>query len=270
MMTDSLNTQTMSRRSFAKQAAGIAIASEASMPALASSSQVDAELLSLVAEHNRLFEACYALNDPLALACDEYRKRPQPAESAVLKWRPDTDHAYGIPKPMRLDNFYSPIDLDNLRPFKPMRHVEIPIRTSDHSIIPPGEPIGVLGIDHEHLVRRVLWPEAQVRVNEIIAALETMKAERDAARQETGITAIEDEQSRRFDQCFALSDRIASMPATSLQGAVAKAKAVAAFYGNGPIKLGESLEEQLAASIVRDLLAMASVNDLSASNTAAA
>jgi hypothetical protein len=114
-----------------------------------------------------------------------------------------------------------------------------------------------LFLDDEVLVSVVPWPEAQARVDELIAAIEVWGKAVRKIRHASGYMKAEREFTRIGNKHNDLLDRIAEIDAKSLQGILVKARAVKTIhYDDAAIEFGKCTDEVLAASILNELLAL--------------
>jgi hypothetical protein len=132
------------------------------------------------------------------------------------------------------------------------RQQEIPIRPSDHSFFAAGEDIPR---DHDILVKRVSWPEAQARADEIVAAYRARDAECEAVERSVGFDRSDDVSDEIHDKINALEDGIIDIPAKTLPGLRVKAMAVAWCYLGVEKFLsedpgGQAIGDQIAFSMV--------------------
>ena len=101
------------------------------------------------------------------------------------------------------------------------------------------------------------WPEAQARVDELIAAIEVRGKACQKIKHASGYMKAEREFTRIGKKQSILLDKISEIDTKSLQGILVKARAVKTIhYDDDAIEFGEATDEVLAASILNELLAL--------------
>ena len=192
-----------------------------------------------------------------------------PALPEVLKAR-DADKQFNLPKPndgkwyrpatgggMEQPGYYTTYHLNELKQCKQYQRKEVPIKEYRWEKFGPDAPIAVLHLDSDVVVSMVPWPEAQARVDELIAAIEVWGKAVRQIRHESGYMKAEREFTRIGNKHSNLLDRISEIDAKSLQGILVKARAVKTIhYDDAAIEFGECTDEVLAASILNELLAL--------------
>ena len=117
--------------------------------------------------------------------------------------------------------------------------------------------IAILDMEDEVFVRMVPWPEAQVRVDELITAIEDWRKDCRRTDHAVGYMKAERDYQRLGNKHHALLEKISMIEANSLQGILVKARAVKIIHADDDaIEFGDATDEALAASILNGLLAL--------------
>lgn len=106
-------------------------------------------------------------------------------------------------------------------------------------------------------VSMVRWPEAQARVDELIAAIEDWRKACRKINHAVGYMKAEREYQRLANKHHALLEKISKIEANSLQGILVKARTVKLIHADDDaIEFGDATEEVLAASVLNGLLSL--------------
>ena len=254
-----------SRRNFiTSSAAAVAIASAA--PALAfPSGGPDAELIEL-GRQLEIIDVQYREASEVSTRIHRAMDTRYPALPDVLKAR-DADQRFNLPKPndgkwykpvdggsMDQPGYYTTYHLNELKQHRSYQRKEIPIKDYRSGMFSTDVP---LLLDGEMVVTVVPWPEAQARVNELIAAIEVWGKAVQKIRHASGWMRAEREFNRIGNKQSDIFDRIAEIDAKTLQGLRVKARAVKLIhFDDEQIEFGRCTDDVLAASILNDLLAL--------------
>jgi hypothetical protein len=273
-MADSFNTATLSklhpalsRRSLMREiAAGAALAVVSSGAKAAQSD--DAELIELGNELARVNAKWREIGDRVSqlagVAADQYPPLP-----AVLKARP-SDKPFGLPKPndgqwyfptkggnREEPGYYATGQLNELKQFRPIRRVEIPINEYHRDKFGPDDPLAVLYLNDEVFIKVVPYPEAQERTDELIVAIEQWRKGCQKIDHACGYMKAEREFRRLGNKDHALLEKICALEAKTLPGIMVKARAVKLIHADSEtIEFGDTTDVSLAAAALNDLLAL--------------
>jgi hypothetical protein len=256
---------TINRRRMLTMTTAIAIANTS--PALAFPSVwQDAELIEL-GRQLEIIDIQYREASEASSRIHGEMENQYPALPEVLKAR-ETDKQFQLPKPNDGEwyrpvnggsicepGYYTTCQLNELKQCKPYQRKETPIKEYRRGMFGPDAP--PLFLDDEVLVSVVPWPEAQARVDELIAAIEVWGKAVRKIRHASGYMKAEREYTRIGNKHNDLLNRIAEIDAKSLQGILVKARAVKAIHADeDAIEFGRCTDEVLAASILNELLAL--------------
>ncbi|MRI57696.1 hypothetical protein D8770_27915 [Methylobacterium sp. DB1607] len=114
----------------------------------------------------------------------------------------------------------------------------------------PATPLDRLP-EHSVIARRVPWPEAQARADEIVAAYDGWVAERDRIDVESGLAAANEAADALGEQLSDIEAEIEDAIARTLGGLRVKAR-----MARRDLNVGQQINEALHESLIRDLLAM--------------
>lgn len=256
-----------SRRNFIKSGAALAVASVS--PALAFPSEgQDAELIELGRQletiNTQWWKSGESVSRLAGVAENQY-----PPLSDVLKAR-DTDKPFHLPTPndgkwyrptkggnREEPGYYVTGQLNELKQFKPTRQVEIPIKEYRRDKFGPNDPLAVLYLEDEVLIKVVPWPEAQARVDQLIEAIEVWRKACRKINHTTGYMKAEREFQRLATKHHNILKKILRIEARSMQGILVKVRAVKLIHADDDeIEFGDGTNERLAASILNELLAL--------------
>jgi hypothetical protein len=282
-MADSLNTpilskihQALSRRSLMREMAGTLAVVLASPAAVAASCpttddpklvDADAQLIELGKSLEEVTKRYREAGDKLDPIYDQV-KNSYPALPLVMK-ATESDVEFGLPKPNNgkfykpvrggsydQPGYYTPFHLRELEEFDASRSVKIPVEMH----IPvysqtSGNEFPALYLQSENLIlTRRDWPEAQARVDELVAAISRWNkaCKRIEARfgyhQACKVAdAIGNEQNIVLEQ-------IADIQANSTEGINVKLRAIRTIYAEDEIEFGECTADRLATAVVNHLL----------------
>lgn len=105
--------------------------------------------------------------------------------------------------------------------------------------------------EHSTIIRRVPWPEAQARADEIVAAYDAWVAERDRIYVESGLAAANEAADALGDQLSEIEGEIEGAIARTLGGLRVKAR-----MARRDLDVGRQINEALHESLIRDILAI--------------
>jgi hypothetical protein len=178
-----------------------------------------------------------------------------------MRVRAEDQHVFNIPKPRDNEHpgYYTRFDLSDLERRKGIRVVEIPFADYTTSFVTGSDiVIAILdGTENDVVRKTVPFPEAQARIDEIVAAIQQWRAEDDKIQESlSGMSSAE--WDKLSDQQSEIFDAILSCSASTFDGLRVKARAVKIIHSDEEaIELGDTTDDQLAASVLNDLLAMA-------------
>ncbi len=258
-----------SRRNFITSSAALVIASASPALAFPILGQ-DAELIEL-SKQILLNQAQWTENGVAYDRAHDAARKQYPALPDVLKAR-KSDAEFGLPKPNdakwsnrpmshagEKEGYYSTFHLTELKQLKPRRSVRVP---SDQYIAEYSKETGqewpaLYFKSDDTMIVSVPWPEAQARIDELIAAIEIWWKARRRIDCEAGLMKVERDNTRYGNREDYLLKKMVKIKATSLQGLLAKATAVKVLHSEeDEIEFGESTDEVLAASVLNELLAL--------------
>jgi hypothetical protein len=219
------------------------------------SSSPDTELIQAIARW-REAEAAHDAAVEAARAAEE--RYEDPAIPEVL-YRRDGDRTFRIPPAIATDRttgqrYYDTNAVLLLRQSPRKRDVQR--RLTEREIAASLDP------SYDLVSAKEVWPEAQARADEIIAAGDWLQGERQRREDAAGIRVAEETERGAYQAYRAAGRAIADTPATTVQGAILKARVVAEWYGNDVAEIAEGIgraashAEQVALSVVRDLLVL--------------
>ncbi|KAA2241144.1 hypothetical protein F0L46_04925 [Salinarimonas soli] len=214
----------------------------------------DAALLAL----GRVYEAherkCRKASDMAREACE----RVHAALVVPEALRPrENDVALGLPK-VTSDRYDAGL-VRKLRASPRTRDVRTPITDLNRGNLPH---------DAHTRVGREPWPEAQARVDEIVAASEQYEADKCRLEDALGLTQAETLSNDLEDEATALRAAISALQASTLDGLLVKARAVVHIYGGAADEYVEAVRTILGVgspggdmglthAILRDLVRLA-------------
>lgn len=258
-----------SRRNFLRS--GSAAIAALAIPAFANASLAfaqDAELMELGRQLEVIDAQWRKAGDEVTrlgkVADDQYPPLPD-----VLKARPE-DKQFGLPKPndgswyrpskggnRQEPGYYTQNHLNELKQFTPRQRIEVPFKQYRRDMFGPENPIAILDMDEDVFVSSVPWPEAQARVDELIAAIEHWRKACRRIDHAVGYMKADREFQRLANLDHRLLKKICEMEAKSLQGLLVKARAVKLIHcDDEAIEFGDATDEVLAASILNGLLSL--------------
>ena len=266
-------TASPSRRNFIKS--GSAAIAALAIPALANAAPAlgqDAELIELGRQLEGVSAKWWASSEPIK-RLREVAENQYPPLPDVLKAR-DTDKLFGLPEandgrwytPTKGGNrdepgYYVTGHLNELKQFTPRRSLRTPadqhvteyFRGNGHEC-----PALYFKSDKTVLTTQS-WPEAQARVDDLIAAIEGWRKSCKKIDHACGYMKAQREFERLATRNHALLDKISEIEAKSLEGVLVKARAVKLIHRDDDlIDLGDATDELLAASVLNELLALKS------------
>lgn len=246
-------SQKLTRRAAIAATATLALTAGGAPVMAVAAADPDGELIELGRHYQLLAKTKADLEERLDALREEFDVG-KPAMPEPMRMRPE-DGDLGLTRyyggmtlvPEDESTFYDSSDIRRLR-YPRTREVRIPIRPSDHRPFAPGEDIGEFPRDHEILVRRVPWPEAQARADAIVAAYVQWFADCDAFADRIGLYAAQAELEALEDRLAAIRQAIAERPARDHWGIRIKARIVAEEFGQEGF-----LELAVAESLLADL-----------------
>ena len=261
-MADSQNTlllpkfqQPMSRR--AVLSTSIAATALAAVPVPAAElKQPDAALIEL-GQELELVSAEISEYDRRITASYRAAKLNEPPLPEVLRFRPEDD-ALEIPKPRdkKYPGYYTSFDIGDLKAFRPSRTQEVPIKDFKRSTFPEDHTMTLAFLDKEVLVKVLPWPEAQARIDEIIAAA-TLWSEACHRLYNDDDPELQAQEDALLERQTELHEAILSQRATTLAGLRVKANAIKGLHAaEEELGLGETTDVLLATSLIADLMAI--------------
>jgi hypothetical protein len=210
-------------------------------------------------------------------ACSAYSKlskttqKQYPPLPEVLRAR-KCDCEFALPKPNSKEwsdnpashagdkaGYYSTYQLHALKQCKPTRREEVPAKEYCRMKYGPNDKSVDSCGEHDIVVRRVPWTEAQARVDELIAAIEIWRKARRKIDHEAGLLRADRELTRFGNREGNLLKQILKLKATTMEGLRAKAIAVKVIHSDEEeIELAsEGTDVVLAAAVLNELLALA-------------
>ena len=223
---------------------------------MAHSSKEDAELLRLIGEVEELTVSLDANWAEWKQLSEEASKRYPPMPEVTWATRQDL-HEFQFPAPKesfeRAVAHYSPFMRNELANFHCSQPHEAPL--ADWL-----SKIGVNVKAPEKLAGETIavsrpWPEAITRRDEIVAAIDSWADACVEMDRQQGLSANEKVGQRLCDRHSELLDQIEELRAHSLEGLIAKARAIATIHRGEPgIEFGSTTDEVLACQIVNALL----------------
>ena len=234
-------------------------------PAFAAFGQ-DAELIEL-GRQLEIIDIQYREASKASSRIHKVMENQYPALPEVLKAR-DSDQRFNLPKPndgkwyrpvnggsREEPGYYTTNHLNELKQCKPFQRKDVPMKEYRREMFGPDAP--PLFLDDEMVVTVVPWPEAQARVDALIAAIEVWRKACQRIKHASGYMRAEREFTRIGNKQSDLLDKIAEIDAKSLQGILVKARAVKLLHADeDAIEFGETADELLAASVLNELLAL--------------
>jgi hypothetical protein len=261
-----------SRRNFLRS--GSAAIAALAIPTLANAAPafgLDAELVELGQQLETVSAQWWKSGELVShlakVAEDQYPQLPD-----VLKSRPE-DKQFGLPKPND-GRWYRPIKggnrnepgyytinhLHELKQFEPSQRKEVPFKQYHREKFGPDAPFVFHDLDNDIVVSLVPWPEAQARVDELIAAIEDWRKACRKIDHAVGYMKADREFQRLANQDHNLLKKICKTEAKSLEGILVKVRAVKLIHRDDDlIEFGDATNEVLAASVLNELLALQGV-----------
>ena len=199
----------------------------------------------------------------------EISRAQYPQLPLVLKSRP-ADYLFGLPeandgrhyKPTGGGNrdepgYYTQNHLSELRRLKPKQTKEIPYEQYFHERFGSDAPFPAHHSKSDIVVTRVAWPEAQARIDELIAAIEGWRKACRRIDHATGYMKAQRDFQHLANKVFALDDEVSELEANSLRGLQVKARTLQLIHRDDEdIGFGKTTDQVLALSIVKGLLAL--------------
>jgi hypothetical protein len=234
-----------------------AAAAATAAPALATAPHVDDELIELGRQLDAVSTQLRGLFARSGALYDQLRASPTPFLPAME--RQHSDAHFGIPRPGdRQDpNYYTTFDLNELKQLRPTLPNFVALRDARKATPFGTAPHLLYSVERRAFVDHVPWPDAQSRLDEIIAAIEAWRKIEDQRTEHFGIPDMEREEEAVYDEQTELLEAIVVAPAKTAEGLLVKARAIKWLYpDDGEIELGDSTSDRLAESLISDFLAM--------------
>jgi hypothetical protein len=228
----------------------------------------DAELLDLCSQLDQLHAQLKAWFREQEEAYERYKPLEPPMPEALRVRSGDRDLELPVPdewKPeLKKDvptDWYNGRVVGELKRQPRTKREEIPIVWGDGKPVVWSKHSKEIAKNREVLVKEVPWPEAQARADEIVAAFGSWQSERKAIGCSVGLDDTNDVTDAFYEKIQPLEGRIIEMPAKTLEGFRAKARAVVYSYSS-PEELAEeftntSVSHDIAWSLIRDLRQLA-------------